>query len=63
VGTSPARHDILVADANTNVATDAVGISSSRAITLTRSSTLNLIFVASICFVVWSLIRCRKLDG
>jgi hypothetical protein len=63
VGTSPARHDILVADANTNVATDAVGISSLRAITLTRSGTLNLIFVASICFVVWSLIRCRKLDG
>jgi hypothetical protein len=52
VGTSPARHGALAADANTNVAADAVGISSSRAITLTRSGTLSLIYVAFICFVV-----------
>jgi hypothetical protein len=52
VGTSPARHGVLAADANTNVAANAVGISSSRAVTLTRSGTLSLIYVAFIFVVV-----------
>jgi hypothetical protein len=51
VGTSPARHGVLAADANTNVITDDVGISSSRVVTLTRSGVLSLIYVASIFFV------------
>jgi hypothetical protein len=52
MGTSPARHDVLAAYANINVTVDAVGISSSMAVTLIRSGTLSLIYVASICFVV-----------
>jgi hypothetical protein len=52
VGTSHAKHGVMAADANTNVAIDAVGISSSRAVTLTRSGSLSLIYVGSIYFVV-----------